>query len=217
MYLLPRVLTYEGYRSPCIAAVTLVFITCKGLDLGKHLKAWFHLITHCVRLCLSRVGAVVHTWCITFLWLLHFTSVLNSSRWPSPTWRDRLTRRARAAWRAWRGDSVLSLRHRTPSQVRWPPAICWGFPADTRPCTYGVFAGCDAEAVSLGAELCSGHQSVFAAGLESLWRLGTLSICPWGFAHPSDTCEVGDHFASPQCLVSRDDKELNPKGRILEF
>ena len=71
MYLLPRGLTYEGYRSPCIAAVTLAFITCKGLDLGKNLKAWFHLITYCISLYLSRVGfSISH--------LMHYLLVVSS-------------------------------------------------------------------------------------------------------------------------------------------
>lgn len=42
----------RAVQSCCTAAVTLASAMCRGLDLGKTLKAWSHLSTYCVSLCL---------------------------------------------------------------------------------------------------------------------------------------------------------------------
>lgn len=79
---------------------------------------------------------------------LCFVSVLSSLRWQWPTWRDRPTRRVRAAWPAWRGGSAHSSKPRTPSQVRWSAS-----PSESWACVCLLFAGCDFQSFFIKAEM----------------------------------------------------------------
>ena len=64
----------RAIQSCCTAAVTLVFVMCKGLDLGKNLKAWSHLITYCISLSFQCSFSILQlTRCLLVASSFHFS------------------------------------------------------------------------------------------------------------------------------------------------